>query len=66
MPGDRDQYLAAGMDDFLGKPFTKSGPSAVLGRLDRGEARPFGIEKGGIDGRLGEPSLTLDEAPAFR
>lgn len=30
MPGDKDRYLAVGMDDFLAKPFNKAGLGAKL------------------------------------
>ena len=32
MPGDRDQYLAAGMDEFLSKPFKRGELASVLAR----------------------------------
>jgi CheY-like chemotaxis protein len=40
MDGDREQCLAAGMDDYLGKPYTKAQLASVLERwLDVSEAQ---------------------------
>jgi signal transduction histidine kinase/CheY-like chemotaxis protein/ligand-binding sensor domain-containing protein len=40
MKGDREQYLASGMDDYLAKPFTPGQLAAVLNRVTRRHHSP--------------------------
>jgi CheY-like chemotaxis protein len=36
MPGDRERFLAAGMNEFVSKPFTRAGLAGAFERLAHG------------------------------
>jgi signal transduction histidine kinase/DNA-binding response OmpR family regulator/HPt (histidine-containing phosphotransfer) domain-containing protein len=67
LPGDRETCLAAGMDDYISKPFTRQGLGETLARwirLPRVAPQRAAQEQGGVPPAQRPPAAAVPEASA--